>query len=80
MYETDREFRELRDMVTAKWCGKIWTLASSKRGKINNETSKELLYTLYEHRMEEKGTLELCVIWSQEVTCKSKKEKSFIQA
>jgi hypothetical protein len=41
-------------MVMAKPFGKIWTLANSKRGKINNETSKELLYTLYEHKMEEK--------------------------
>jgi len=53
MYETDREFREQRDMVMAKWCGKIWALASSKRGKVNNERSKELLYPLYEHKMEE---------------------------
>jgi hypothetical protein len=53
MYETDREFRELRDLVMAKWCGKIWALASSKRGKVNNERSKELLYPLYEHKMEE---------------------------
>jgi hypothetical protein len=62
MHETDRQFGEMRDMVTAKWCGKLWALASRKRGKINSETSKELLCTPYKHKMEEKMTLEFCVI------------------
>jgi hypothetical protein len=62
MHETDRKFGELRDLVTAKLCGKFWAMTSRKRGAINNETSKELLYALYKHEMEEKRTFEFCVI------------------
>jgi hypothetical protein len=39
-----------------------------------------LLYALYKHEMEEKRTFEFCVIWSQEATCKSKKERKRVHS